>query len=228
MPALRDLPWQITSCNSTRISNLALSRPGSLAFHRVGAATTSSTSPKSRTPPWPQAGAQNGKWIKAHLGWVDAAVRLLRFLPTLPLFSHVWEAFLRRLQIEDEPHLVEWLRTFERPLPAALHARFGQLDPLHSSSLCSMWGGRDGCVPGSGSGNQPAEALHAPWQTRLKALDGKGNIPHVLAVTQKLYSEHWASWCDWDNDTPVHFQNQVRNSQSLLHAFSIFSSSCIH
>ena len=103
-PALRDLPWQITSCNSTRISNLALSRPGSLAFHRVGAATTSSTSPKSRTPPWPQAGAQNGKWIKAHLGWVDAAVRLLRFLPTLPLFSHVWEAFLRRLQIEDGPH----------------------------------------------------------------------------------------------------------------------------
>ena len=33
---------------------------------------------------------------------------------------------------------------------------------------------------------------------------------------QKLYSEHWASWYDWDNDTPVHFQNQVCNSQSFF------------
>ena len=58
---------------------------------------------------------------------------------------------------------------------------------LKTGHIVSMWGGRDGCVPGSGSGNQPVEALHALWQTRLKALGGK-DISHTRLPSCRSYT----------------------------------------
>lgn len=128
---------------------------------------------------------KNGKWVKAHLNWALAVLRILRLVPTLPLFSRLWNAFLAHLTEEQEIDLVAWLRSYERPLPHALQQKYAAVSP--ALTYVSLWTGLDGIVPGSGAGSQPAEALHAPWQRQLEALGGAGDVGHVLTVMQNLY-----------------------------------------
>ena len=151
---------------------------------------------------------KNGKWAKANAPYVVSVVLLIRLLPTLPLFSKVWAGFLAHLQALGEPQLVQWLQTYERPLPWALAQKHSQ--PL---TYVSMWRGLEGCVPGSGSGSQPAEALHAGWQKQLSQLAGKGTCSHVLGVMQRLYRDAWLQWFGWDSaDAPsLHFHVQARS-----------------
>ena len=52
-----------------------------------------------------------GKWVKTNLPWVEACVRLLRLLPTLPLFSSAWHGLLSRMLADGEVQVVEWLRS---------------------------------------------------------------------------------------------------------------------
>ncbi len=147
-----------------------------------------------------------GKWVKKALPWALAAVRLLRMLPTLPLLSDVWHALLQRLQADDEPHLVSWLKTYERPVPSALAARYASSSQF---KYVSFWSGLHGTVPGSGSGSQPAEAMHSPWQRQLTALGGAGSVGHVLTVMQKLYKEHWQNWYNFSSAAALSFTNVV-------------------
>lgn len=163
---------------------------------------------------------RKGKWVKEHLDWAVAAVRLLRLLPTLRLFSPLWAAYLRRLTEHGEHDLVAWLRTYERPLPFALAQQYASSSP--PPTYVSFWTGFEGTVAGSGAGNQPAEALHAPWQRELQALGGKGNISHVLGVMQKLYTQHWEKWYDWHSSDPL------RLSASAPRLLSVFFVLLLH
>ena len=147
---------------------------------------------------------QGGKWVKKVLPWALAAVRLIRMMPTLPLLSELWQAFLARLTSDQEPDLVQWLRTYERPLPAALHRKYKNLPTL--PTYVSFWCGLEGIVPGSGSGSQPVEAMHAPWQRELSALGGAGRVGHVLGVMQRLYKEHWSQWYCLEDSGGLSFQ----------------------
>ena len=150
---------------------------------------------------------KKGKWVKENLGWTVAAVHVLRLLPTLPLFSHVWRGFLKRLESAEETDLVAWLKTYERPIPHDLQAKYR--DTSSSLIYCSFWTGREGLVPGSGAGSQPAEALHSPWQRHLESLGGAGDIGHVMSVMQKLYNDYWQKWFDWSSPDPLTFSPQV-------------------
>lgn len=58
---------------------------------------------------------KGGKWVKANLSWVDASIRLIRFLPTLKLFSSVWHGLLARLFADNETELVAWLEHMSVP-----------------------------------------------------------------------------------------------------------------
>lgn len=145
--------------------------------------------------------------MKLHLQWAVAVVRVLRLLPTLPLFSHLWAAYLQRLAQEEEHDLVSWLRSYERELPFLLKEKY--VDSSPPPTYVSFWSGLEGTVPGSGSGNQPAEALHAPWQRELSALGGKGGVGHVLAVMENLYQKHWHDWYGWASDAPVTFSTDA-------------------
>ena len=122
-------------------------------------------------------------------------------LPTLPLLSEVWHGLLRRLEHEEEPDLIRWLRAYERPPPPNLHREFANCNPM--PTYLSFWIGFRGCVPGTGGGSQSAEAQHAPWQRRPAALAGKGDVAPILGVLQKLYDEHWQHWYDWASETPL-------------------------
>ncbi len=118
--------------------------------------------------------------MKKVLPWAVSAVRLLRLMPTLGLLSALWNGFLARLTRDQEPDLVAWLRTYERPLPAALLKKYEQVSVI--PTYVSFWCGLEGTVPGSGSGSQPAEAMHAPWQRQLSQLGGAGSVGRVLTV----------------------------------------------
>lgn len=156
---------------------------------------------------------KGGKWVKKALPWALAAVRVLRMLPTLPLLSDVWHALLQRLEADDEPHLVGWLRTYERPVPSALAARYASSSQF---TYVSFWSGLHGTVPGSGSGSQPAEAMHSPWQRQLTALGGAGSVGHVLTVMQNLYKEHWQNWYNFSSAAALSFTTVVPRPDFLL------------
>lgn len=83
-----------------------------------------------------------------------------------------------------EPTLAEWLQTYEQPLPS----RFSeQMPPLMAVVVyASFWVGSEGIIPGSGSGSEPAEAIHGAWQRELNQLGGRGHISHALQVLQNL------------------------------------------
>lgn len=64
-----------------------------------------------------------------------------------------------------------------------------QLPPLPADVVyASFWVGFEGNIPGSGSGSEPAEAIH-DWQRELGQLGGRGHISHALRVLQNLYSQ---------------------------------------
>lgn len=151
-----------------------------------------------------------GKHVKKHLHYALTVVSLLRFIPTLPLFSWLWKAFLASLRRMDEPILADWLQSYERPLPSIFSEQAaGPQDLIY----VSFWVGFDGIIPGSGSGSEPAEAVHGAWQTELASLGGRGDINHCLCVLQRLYTQHWQDWYSWMDASPLSFQPAGQDPQ---------------
>jgi hypothetical protein len=129
----------------------------------------------------------------------------------LPLFSWAWKAFIASLRRMGEPTLADWLQTYERPLPAMFAE---QTPPLPTDiAYASFWAGFEGIIPGSGSGSEPAEAIHGAWQRELGQLGGRGHISHALQVLQNLYSQHWQNWYSWTSPTPLSFEPSTLDPQ---------------
>lgn len=154
---------------------------------------------------------RNGKHVKKHLHYALTIIALLRFIPTLPLFSWLWKAFLASLRRMDETTLADWLQTYERPLPSIFSEQATGLPK--NVSYVSFWVGFDGIIPGSGSGSEPAEALHGAWQTELASLGGRGDINHCLHALQNLYTKHWQDWYAWAEAAPLCFQPAGQDPQ---------------
>lgn len=151
-----------------------------------------------------------GKYIKKHLQFTLDVIAILRFIPTLPLFSWLWKTFLATLRRLDESTLADWLQNYERPIPAIFRDHVSA-DIVYTS----FWVGFDGIIPGSGSGSEPAEAIHASWQRELAQLGGRGNIGHALHVLQKLYTDHWQKWYSWNASTPLSFMPPGQDGQLI-------------
>ena len=161
---------------------------------------------------------RKGKYVKKNLHFALEMISILRFVPTLPLFSWLWKTFLTTLEKLGEPTLAQWLQSYERPLPALFRYKYSS-----DVAYVSFWVGLDGIIPGSGSGSEPAEALHASWQTALAELGGKGNIGHAFTVLQKLYTQHWQDWYSWTDATTLSFiphsqDPQLVNGNALARA----------
>jgi len=152
--------------------------------------------------------SRKGKFVKKYVHFALEVINILRFVPTLPLFSWLWKAFLATLRRLGEPTLADWLQTYERPMPAIFQGH-------HSPNIIfvSFWVGFDGILPGSGSGSEPAEAIHSSWQRELNQLGGRGNIGHALHVLQKLYTDHWQHWYSWTASTPLAFVPPTQDPQ---------------
>jgi hypothetical protein len=128
-----------------------------------------------------------GRWVKTHYDWVRAALELVRFAPTIHLFSAVWRGLLSRLEAMAEADLASWLRGFQRDGQTAVPA---------SLSFVGFWAGIHGLQHGTASGSESAEALHSPWQAHMKKMGMKSSIAQVLAFMQRLYIG-WAEDFGW-------------------------------
>ena len=106
--------------------------------------------------------------------------------PTKALMIELWAAFLLRLRALKEEAVAAWLRQHYTCADGA----------------ASFWVGAFGVHPGTGSGNEPAEAVHAAWQRQLEALGGKGNVVTSLTVLQKLYRTWRRLYC-WESDSAL-------------------------
>ena len=133
-------------------------------------------------------------------------MKIMRFLPTVELFSAVWTAFLRACeeQWNSSGFATYLLREYTHTMPShLLHTRFA----IHCRSqdsmqiaVCLWWAGTTGCVPGTASGTQAVESFHRPWEQETKAMGAPSNIKVVLNRMQKLYNMwgdaerlHWPS-----------------------------------
>ena len=162
---------------------------------------------------------RKGKYIKKNLGFALDTLEILRLVPTLPLFSWLWKAFLATLGSLGEPELANYLKSYERVLPAQFACQMLPDDIVY----VSFWIGFDGIISGSGSGSEPAEALHSSWQRELSQLGGRGNINHGLQVLQQLYTQHWKDWYKWGDSSslsfaPVSQDPQLINGTALVRA----------
>ena len=92
-----------------------------------------------------------GKYCKAHADWLMSCLQDIRLAPTLQIFSLLWEGMLRA-----------WLQAqYAVPVPSVLVSK----NPAWAGrSFAAFWVGVKGIWPGSGSGNESAEALHSSWQ----------------------------------------------------------------
>ena len=122
----------------------------------------------------------NGKFEKLNVSGVMSCLEHLRLTPTKALMIELWAAFLLRLRALKEEAVAAWLRQ-----------RYTCAD-----GTASFWVGAFGVHPGTGSGNEPAEAVHAAWQRQLEALGGKGN------VVTKLYRTWRHLYC-WESDSAL-------------------------
>ena len=66
-------------------------------------------------------------------------------------FSSAWHGLLSRMLADGEVQVVEWLRSYKRPLPSVLQQKYSATTP--QLTYVRMWNGAEGCVPGSGSGS---------------------------------------------------------------------------
>ena len=95
--------------------------------------------------------------------------------------SFLWKAFLATLRRLGEPTLADYLQTYERPLPAIFKTQY-----TPDIVFASFWVGLEGIIPGSESGSEPAEVIHASWQREWEQLGGRGGVGHALHVLQNL------------------------------------------
>ena len=88
----------------------------------------------------------------------------------------------------------DWLsRHYMTDVPASL-----QSDAEGVQTLVGV----GGIWPGTGSGNEPTESVHAAWQRQLEALGGKGHVTEALRTMENLY-EKWCSYYDWGSVTAL-------------------------
>ena len=83
--------------------------------------------------------SRKGKFVKKYVHFALEVINILRFVPTLPLFSWLWKAFLATLRRLGEPTLADWLQNYM----SGLCQPSSKATILPTSSL-SFWVGFDG------------------------------------------------------------------------------------
>ena len=144
---------------------------------------------------------------------MKCSLQNLRHIPSLDLYDAVWGGWLRRVDAKDESALATYLGPeghaiyTVRATVSQLQQDYGvqpwetdgtkeMLFSPHWAGICCTW-------PGTDCGDQPQEAFHSPWQQQLTLM---GDLPPATAVfntMQTLYTDKWATQCEWDSTTPL-------------------------
>ena len=138
------------------------------------------------------AGARQKVTVKRYL---DVALRVydvLRTVPTIDLFSIIWNAWLETVEfVWKEPDARAYLEGHCSPYTAADIKQLFHI-PCQAAngdvlSFGFHWVGLAGTRPGTGSGSQSAEAFHSGWKRDLKTLGRRSSLHDVLTKMQTLY-----------------------------------------
>ena len=119
---------------------------------------------------------RHGKYVKRHFEWTMYTLTNTRFTPHPEVFSMVWQGFLVRLLTVGETQVATYLRAEYSSLVDAETVEFADTpthvvwSPGQRLFFAPHWAGLWGVYPGTASGNQAGEALHAPWQRTLESL----------------------------------------------------------
>ena len=159
--------------------------------------------------------AVKGKFVKEDFEWVMLSLHVLRRLPTVDLYSALWQGVLDKLAARGEEVAVEYLgygghsAYTEKVSVGALRATYNiqsvSDDPEATLLFSSHWSGITGIMRGTDCGDQALEAFHSPWQTQLDVLGKNVASEKVLEVMQQLYLQ-WETQCKWQADKPVYSQ----------------------
>ena len=145
--------------------------------------------------------------------YLDVCMRLLeysRILPTLDLFSIIWESWMKLMvhvwrEIEAFKYLDAMAKRYS-PEEAKTLYNFPSRASSHGESVvlvfCTHWIGLAGTIPGTGSGNQCTEAWNRRWQSELAIL-GKNASPHAALGRMQYLFEMWLPELNLDAKTSI-------------------------
>ena len=129
-------------------------------------------------------------------------IRVSRHLPTLELFSAVWDWFFAELRADGQKEVVDYLlKEYFREVPRAILGRMYELrsSPDTPAKLwwADYWAGALGTHPGSATGTQTLEAFHSFWQRQIQD-QVRANPTEILHTMQRLYDGVWKTWMQED------------------------------
>ena len=152
---------------------------------------------------------RHGKYVKRHFEWTMYTLTNTRVTPHPEVFSMVWQGFLVRLLTVGETQVATYLRAEYSSLVDAETVEFADTpthvvwSPGQRLFFAPHWAGLWGVYPGTASGNQAGEALHAPWQRTLESLRTTPSIDNIFDVMQGIYTNQWSSAFEWASNAPL-------------------------
>ena len=132
---------------------------------------------------------------------VDNLIRNARHLPTLEIFSAVWETFLQELQTADMPGVAKYLEheylQWEDKTTLQKHY---DLRAAEGAQLlwAAYWAGVLGIQPGTATGTQALEAFHSFWQRQIQH-KARAQPTEILSLMQGLFDGQWSTWMRADD-----------------------------
>ena len=145
------------------------------------------------------------RWVKIHYDWIMAVLASTRFAPHPAIMSVLWQGFMVRLITYDEIEVVNYLTSeYSVVTPAELFHLPRVPYPAHLRTnqkyfFVPHWTGLWGVYPGTASGNQPEEALHAPWQRLIEAAKELPTMDTIFGIMDRTY-ERWCQAFAWTSN----------------------------
>ena len=138
-----------------------------------------------------------------------------RFLPTIQLFDMIWAVFFAELDGSDERAAVKYLKdhVFARYSIKSMARQFriAAADATQTHLLFAPhWAGTLATMPGTASGTQAVEAMHAYWQS-LSRVYGRVRTLAILDTMQKAFQDHWAYYFRWMQKDSASLRSSVKD-----------------
>ena len=138
-----------------------------------------------------------GAHRKKEYGWVMACVQGLRHIPTVDLFSSLWQGFLKRLQTKGEDTLLDYLglmgvQRYTQLLTVknlrAMNVMCQASEDEEQLLFCPHWAGITGILPGSDCGDQPPveAAVAGCWRRGRLLRRASGHARAVQTVDRAM------------------------------------------
>ena len=134
------------------------------------------------------------------------SLNICRHLPTIDIYSVIWDGCLNRLLYVGEKYVAEYLGPYGHCLYTKKYSvaelretlQIAATNPEDKDVLLFSyhWSGLLGQIPGTDCGDQPQEAFHSPWTNQIAESNKSADYNKALQNMQNLY-HGWESQCDW-------------------------------